>query len=122
MRRLEDVVVGDGQQLEGTSDVKQRPLELMVCDVGDKKGDAHLILTQNITGARAKNGLSLCLEPALLGCPVWWSRCPLVKNELTDIYCDSRERHRDSSLAVTVMRYGGGEKGERWWKYSCWFF
>jgi len=27
------VIVGDGQELEGTSDVKQRPLELMVYDV-----------------------------------------------------------------------------------------
>ena len=27
------VVVGDSQKVEDTSDVKQRPLELMVCDV-----------------------------------------------------------------------------------------
>ena len=28
-----------------------------------------------------------------------WIRWPLVKDELTDIDCDSHERHRDSSLA-----------------------
>ena len=48
--------------------------------------------------SEAKKGLSLCLEPALLGCFVWWSRGPVVK-ELSDIDCDSGERTRDSSLA-----------------------
>ena len=35
--RSEDVVVGDGEKLEGTSDAKQWPLELTVCDVGDEQ-------------------------------------------------------------------------------------
>ena len=33
----EDVVVGDGEKLEGTSDVKQWPLELTVCEVSDEQ-------------------------------------------------------------------------------------
>ena len=39
---LENVVVDDGQKLEGTGDVKQRPLELTVCDVSDEQSMMHI--------------------------------------------------------------------------------
>jgi len=69
--------------------------------------DTHQKYRQNET----KNMHSRCGELVLLGYLGWWSRCLLVENELTDIDCDSRERHRDSFLAVA------GEGRERWWKH-----
>ena len=57
--------------------------------------------------SEAKKGLSLCLEPALLGRLVWWSRGPVAKNELSDVDCDPSERHRDSSLAGKRKKDGG---------------
>jgi len=36
MWELEDVIVDDGQKLEDTSDVKQWPLEVTVCDVSNE--------------------------------------------------------------------------------------
>ena len=65
--------------------------------------DTCLILT--------KNTYSRCLKSILLRCIGWWSRCPLVERELTDIDRDSRERHHNSSLAAA------GERRERRWKY-----
>jgi len=42
MWELEDVIVDDGQKLEGTSDVKQWPLEVTVCDVSSEYSATHV--------------------------------------------------------------------------------
>jgi len=34
--------MGDGQKLEGTGDVKQRALELTVCDASDERSAMHV--------------------------------------------------------------------------------
>jgi len=67
LRGPEDVVMGDGQKLKGTGDVKQRPLE------------------PKDHGSETKEALSLRLEPALLGSLVGRSRRPLVESDLRDI-------------------------------------
>ena len=50
--------------------------------------------------SETENGISLCLEPACLGCFVRGSRCPLIEKELADIDRDPGERHRDEGSEV----------------------
>ena len=69
-----------------------------MCDISDEQSATHVRYSPRRSPEEMRNILSLHLELALLGRLVW-SRCPLVKNELTDIDCDSHERRRDSSLA-----------------------
>jgi len=45
-------VVGDGPRLEGTSDAKQWPLELTVCDVGNEQSATHVRYSPKISRER----------------------------------------------------------------------
>ena len=76
--------MGDSPKLEGTGDVKQRPLELtvatLVMDRARRTFEAH----QKHRRSETKHNSSLFLEPAFLGCLVWWSRYSVAKDELTE--------------------------------------
>ena len=79
-----------------------------MCDVSDEKARRTSDTYPKDHWSETKKGLSCCLESALLGCLVWWSRRPLVENKLSDINCDSGERHCDSSLAEERKERDGG--------------
>ena len=87
--------MGDGQELEGASDVQQWPLKLRVMSAMRKKRTLRTSTTHpKDHRSESEHEFSLCLEPALLRCLVWRSCGPLIENELADIDCDSGERHR----------------------------
>ena len=70
-------------------------------DVSDEKSATHVRHSPKRSLEETENILSLQPEPALLSRLVW-SRWPLVKNQLSNIDCDSPKRHRYSSLAGDI--------------------
>jgi len=81
---VEGAVVGDSPKLEGTGDAKQRPLELTVATLVMNRARRTFEAHPKDRRSETKHNLSLCIEPALLECLVWWSRCPVAKDELTE--------------------------------------
>ena len=63
-------VVGDGQELQGAGDVKQRPLKLGVRHKQRTKRVTPQPRTQKITGARLKTA-----SPFVLNRPAWGALC-----------------------------------------------
>ena len=64
------MVVGDGQKLEGTSDVKQWPLELTVCEVSDEQNAAHIDTRPKDHWSETKTD-----SPFVLNRPSWGALC-----------------------------------------------